>query len=551
MIRWLKILLWLGASVSALWLGLNVPAHFRSVSPRVLEAAGEGSRQVHDWAKRYLDAGRTGPAQLLWNSMPDASPPAEDVAIFEALREQDPLLVYTGGSAPYWQAFIQNAPRLNPSSPQVAAVLLPRENREWLLGFLEQSTNRTVQELLATRELTGWQLFLPVFSASGQPLDATILTVALLEQGQSFANELADTLRVVAGRAANGDERALRELEAIYAAVLTLARRSDWNQLSAWVAFASDTEELMRISMWVQNDPEGSARLFAALTLSGDPGALLRYLERHGESGWAGVQTAMPLGTGAIQGMLRLEQPLYQRPAFLEDLPEYFFSGEDHFKGFVEAFPAFALCFRVALFSFAGFAFFSIFNIGGRHPKRGTGRIRRRLLRLDHAIGGVLLALLIWILVEPNLLRFEPNREGTLQLNIASLSPLSTNDDTTTQEKPMDQVTLLILVFFFVVQLMVFVFALLRMQEIRKQAVAVDTKLKLLDNEENLFDLGLYVGLFGTVSALILVVLNIVEASLMAAYASTLFGILFVAILKVGFLRPLRQRLILQTRSSQ
>lgn len=111
----------------------------------------------------------------------------------------------------------------------------------------------------------------------------------------------------------------------------------------------------------------------------------------------------------------------------------------------------------------------------------------------------------------------------------------------------MDQVTILILIFFFVVQLMVFVFALLKMQEIRKQTLPTELKLRLLENEENLFDLGLYVGLFGTVSALILVVLNVVEASLMAAYASTLFGIIFVAILKVVFLRPLRERLILET----
>ena len=67
-----------------------------------------------------------------------------------------------------------------------------------------------------------------------------------------------------------------------------------------------------------------------------------------------------------------------------------------------------------------------------------------------------------------------------------------------------------------------------------------------MDNEENLFDLGLYVGLGGTVLSLILVVLNIVDASLMAAYASTLFGIIFVAILKVGFVRPSRRKLILE-----
>jgi hypothetical protein len=45
---------------------------------------------------------------------------------------------------------------------------------------------------------------------------------------------------------------------------------------------------------------------------------------------------------------------------------------------------------------------------------------------------------------------------------------------------------------------------------------------------------------------LILVAIGIVEASLMAAYASTLFGILFVAMLKVMHLRPYRRKLILE-----
>jgi hypothetical protein len=76
-------------------------------------------------------------------------------------------------------------------------------------------------------------------------------------------------------------------------------------------------------------------------------------------------------------------------------------------------------------------------------------------------------------------------------------------------------------------------------------------KLRLIDNEENLFDFGLYVGLGGTVLSLILVAVGIVEASLMAAYASTLFGILFTAIFKVMHLRPYRRKLILETDASQ
>jgi len=47
------------------------------------------------------------------------------------------------------------------------------------------------------------------------------------------------------------------------------------------------------------------------------------------------------------------------------------------------------------------------------------------------------------------------------------------------------------------------------------------------------------------VVSLLLIAMNIVEASLMAAYASTLFGILFVSLLKIFHVRPFKRNLIL------
>lgn len=547
MFRLFKFLMLTLASAGFLWLGVNIPAHFRSVSPLVLEAAGEGSRQVGDLAQRHWDAGRLGPARLLWDSLPGLEPSPQTAREIENQLERNPALLYTGGPAPFWERFIDGAPRLRPETPRVAETLLAPENRQHLLGFLEMSASLAVRNYLQTRELTGWQLFLPVFSSAGQPLDASILTTAMLEQSQALNHNISEELFHITRRALDDDPHALKQLEAVYAAVLTLARRSDWNQLTAWISLAADKEDLLRIGMWVQNDEQQFALLFAALNLADDPKAILNYLDRHGEDGLAGIRTALPLGVGAMQTLQRFEQPLYQRPEFLAALPSWVFAGESTFKGFAEATPYLALFIRGLALALAGFCFLAMFTVRGAcHPVHDLRK--RRLVRLDHAIGGVLAALLLGILLEPNLLRFEPNREGSLELNIASVSPFTNDDETsTTQDSTMDQVTILILIFFFVVQLMVFVFALLKMQEIRKQSLPNEIKLRLLENEENLFDLGLYVGLFGTVSALILVVLNIVEASLMAAYASTLFGIIFVAILKVVFLRPLRERLILET----
>ena len=110
----------------------------------------------------------------------------------------------------------------------------------------------------------------------------------------------------------------------------------------------------------------------------------------------------------------------------------------------------------------------------------------------------------------------------------------------------LDQASILSLLFFFMVQLAVYVFCVMRLARIRATPVPPETRLKLLENEDYLFDLGLYIGLFGTVGSLLMLAMNVIQASLVAAYSSTLFGILFTATLKVVNLRTYRRTLILE-----
>ena len=66
------------------------------------------------------------------------------------------------------------------------------------------------------------------------------------------------------------------------------------------------------------------------------------------------------------------------------------------------------------------------------------------------------------------------------------------------------------------------------------------------NNEENLFDSGLYVGIGGTAAALVLQVLKVIEPDLLAAYSSNLFGITCVALVKIRHVRPYKRQLILE-----
>ena len=50
----------------------------------------------------------------------------------------------------------------------------------------------------------------------------------------------------------------------------------------------------------------------------------------------------------------------------------------------------------------------------------------------------------------------------------------------------------------------------------------------------------------GTIISLILVSLGVIKPSLMAAYSSTSFGIIFVSLFKIVHLRPARRRMLLE-----
>ena len=110
-----------------------------------------------------------------------------------------------------------------------------------------------------------------------------------------------------------------------------------------------------------------------------------------------------------------------------------------------------------------------------------------------------------------------------------------------------DTLSLASLVTFLVIQVVIYIFCRRKLGEIQKQVLPSKLKLRLLENEEHLFDAGLYVGFVGTVLSLVCVSIGLIKPSLMAAYSSTSFGIIFVTILKIFYLRPYRKQLILET----
>ncbi|MCQ2379020.1 MAG: hypothetical protein MJ016_07450 [Victivallaceae bacterium] len=79
-------------------------------------------------------------------------------------------------------------------------------------------------------------------------------------------------------------------------------------------------------------------------------------------------------------------------------------------------------------------------------------------------------------------------------------------------------------------------------KSIRDSAESAALKLVRLEAAEIFFDVPLYVGLFGTISAF-LVMSYSPQSSRLIAYSSTLIGIIFSLILRISLHYPLRQKL--------
>jgi hypothetical protein len=157
----------------------------------------------------------------------------------------------------------------------------------------------------------------------------------------------------------------------------------------------------------------------------------------------------------------------------------------------------------------------------------------------------VLFAVLLLVVTEPFLLQAAPASEYQLRRPVLVISTAVA----TSESKPtstMEATNLISIGVFAVLQIAVYFLCLLKIRDVSQQRVPPLVKLRLMENEENLFDLGLYVGIGGTAAAMVLITLGIAKANLIAAFSSNLFGITCVALVKIYHVRPYKRQLILE-----
>ncbi len=105
------------------------------------------------------------------------------------------------------------------------------------------------------------------------------------------------------------------------------------------------------------------------------------------------------------------------------------------------------------------------------------------------------------------------------------------------------KVSMWIFIFITVLQMIALWVGYVAVSAVRHSKDTPSFRLKNLDNAEVFFDIPLYFGLFGTVSAFLVMTFS-PQSSRLIAYSSTLIGIIFSLVLRLSLQYPLRRTLM-------
>jgi hypothetical protein len=517
----------------------SVPANLKSTSPALLRAAGENTPTLGAFGRDLVDLEKIGPAALVLaaaRATDDPRAPALATALDTSAFSQ-PSLVAWGGWDPFLDPlFNLRADSGRRASTPVLTFFIPEKAREKLRASLANSGSLGVQALLQLRTLTATGRFVPAARPGGQPLDALILLTALLYQGERFAPPLQRELRALADAAL--EKKQLGELEPFFLDLLSLGRRLDWTQLSELLRRTGNTKTVGEFAQLARVAPDQLPIIYSAALFSDSADRVASYLLQFGKNGLADLQLALAHGQGAVKELLVRQVPVNRAAG-----------------GALNAMASFALLHSqlTLVLKYLGYALGAWLVLRGL-DRAVVGPLERALAfpALTHLRSGVLAIVFAGLLIvatEPFLLHAAPPSEYRMRLHLPVLvatSEVSAPAEKTPTATTMDTSTLLSIALFASLQVAMYLICLVKIREVSRQPVSPLVKLKLMENEENLFDGGLYVGIAGTATALLLQVLRVIEPNLLAAYASNLFGIICVALVKIRHVRDFKRQLILE-----
>ena len=409
--------------------------------------------------------------------------------------------------------------------PPTLTLLLREPVRLRLRDHLRANPSPGVQSLLDSIFLPPLAPLLPAQSPGGQPLEATLLLAAHLLDTGAFTANVAGDMKILAQQSIN--DRSLRPLQPFVLSLLSLARRFEYDSLRKILGSIDTLSSLHWFSDQIRSPTEPGDLLLAASLWAG-PVERLALLPQNPAHPWADLSSAISLGRGAVELLVQRHAPiLSSQLPFPPDLFPALLRWEKSL-----------LLLRALLFLVSSWFLILAFWRWLPNPfpqSPGPWRLAPRLLQT------ALLAFLLGAALEPAWLHPRPLPRYRLSL---AETPFSAKNQST-KGNAMDPTNLITLAIFLGLQIAVYRICVRRMRQIENGPGDTQLKLRLLENEDNLFDAGLYVGIAGTATALVLQVIGLIQPSLLAAYASNLFGIACVAIVKIFHVRALKQRLLI------
>ena len=544
--RWLWVCLLALLGLVMLGGGLLVPMHLRAVDASVIAKAGRNGPALLEQGQALAGLGRLGAAQLLAQGAQRAG-----VAGWDRLAEsvtnqarQHPAALMWGDDSRLEKLF--TAPPAEPAPGPATDFLVRQENRDLALAYLQSSRVPVVQELLRCRTLKNTVLFPPSSSASGQAFDAAVSECGLLLDGGHLSAGLSGAINSLAATANGGGNS--EPLELVLMDFMSLGERLNWDQLAAFVAQVPDAATLRQLAVQTRAAGSQLPLLFAAVQLSGKPAAVGQYLADFKLTGMQDLAASLHFGAGGVGELAERDQRLYHSRlehsvTALNPFGDFFYfaAGVSYQKPWLAMAAKWFgyLCCGFLLAAAAHQARPAVSVLERPLQVRGVHFFREFLFSL-----GFLLVVLI--LSEPFLAQESQKGSFSLRPHLPMSGAAVSAGIAGIKQTVMNPTILLTLLLFFVLQSLLYLACLVKLAEIRRQAMPPRMKLKLLENEDHLFDAGLYLGFVGTIVSLIVASLGMVKFSLMAAYSSTSFGIIFVCVFKIFHLRPARRKLLLE-----
>lgn len=524
-----------------------LPAYLRSVDESVVVRAGAPTRSVLAEASEQARLDKPGLAMNLVRAAKLADVPGADRAVEELQRQLagSPVSPVWGGTDSLLQQVCGGA-GLNTPADSVLAVLLPAKQRAAALRFLQGLRRGDVQELLRNRDFKEPSVFPPVTSASGQALDAGILLTGLLMQADAFRPALRQEIERQAAMANRGGGSA--GIELVYLNLSSLAKRMTWDQLVWFLGRVRDLSALRDLTAAITRSPATNLPvIFSALLMAESPDAVVDYVRRLPKTALTDLRLALKAGKGGLDLLLARQQPIVAM-AWRESLGSLPLISVvwSALVGLSSASTFLALLLKYLLWFDGAFCLARAYSLLRPEPSALEAPLQVAGMRtLRHQTIGILAVAVAFVLTEPGLARIHTPIQPAVW--VATKKTTAPPAETATPKPSMKyESNYLALGLFFAVQAAVYIIGLIKLREIKRQEIASALKIRILDNEENLFDTGLYVGLGGTGFSLVLMALNLFEASPMIAYASTGFGVFFASLLKIVHVRSYRRRLIME-----